>query len=186
VFVALNLSNPNFGCTTCVDLPPFLNSTSFGKLFGPLCVVANGILENTSIAELDRRLRADFNSKMKSRAYLNALKASLDGFPSPQTRAAAVDVSNVGVFNLPHPITDLWVQQTMKSRAIEGEFGILTSAVTARGTTKIMVRFQSSPTVVNARDASRAFKAIVHCLKYIPSNATVGDAIREIRAAVLG
>jgi hypothetical protein len=183
-FAALNSANSHFGCTTCVNLRPFLDIPSFGNCFAPLCVVANDATKEMTVADLDRRLREDFNSKMKQRAYSNSIKASLGGFLGARKGAAFINVSNVGTFHVAHPITDLWAQHTMKSREIEGEYALLALAIEADGQTKVVIRLQSPPTVVNGQDAARTFKAILHGLRSIRSKSTIGDAIREIREFV--
>jgi hypothetical protein len=182
---AMNPANSYLGCTTCVNLRPFLKARAFGNLFAPLCVVGNGLSNYARVADLDRSLRADFTEKMNGKAFLNTLKSSLDGMYAGTTRSAAIDVSNVGTFNITHPITDVWIQQTMRSRSIEGSFGLLTFAVAGNRPTNVVVRLQSSPTVINSKDAARTFRGILHSLQHIGPEATVRDAVKEIREIVL-
>jgi hypothetical protein len=182
---ALNPSQTGFGTSTCLNMRPFLKeNVQVGNIFVPVWVVADGISNETRIEELDRRLRRDFAAKMQQKKYINSFKACLNGIEAPPHRASYVDVSNVGVFELRHPVLDVWAQQTVKSRAGEGIISALTYGVSSREFYKIIVRMQTSPTVVNERDASRWFAALLHGLQHIRPSGTVGDAVRELRDVV--
>jgi hypothetical protein len=178
---AMNESQRTFGVSTCVNMRPFINDTSIGNLFVPLCVVADHVSDQTTIEELDKRLRDDFTTKINQKVYLSALKATLNGYQMPSTRTAFPDVSNVGVFKIADPIRDLWVQQTMKSREIEGLVAVLTFGVVTNKDSKIIVRVQTSPTVINHKDAAKTFQAILHSLRYLRPRMTIRDAIQELR-----
>lgn len=178
---AMNPSQRNFGTSTVVNMRPFINDTSIGNLVTQICVIADQVSDQTTIEELERRLRQDFTTKINQKRYLASLKAILNGYQMPPTRTAFPDTSNVGIFQIADPVVDLWIQQTMKSRPIEGLFCALTFAMATKKDSKIIVRLQTSPTVTNSKDAGRIFQAILHSLRYVRPNITVGDAIRELR-----
>jgi hypothetical protein len=73
-------------------------------------------------------------------------------------------VSNVGIFELKGPILDVWAQQSTKSRTIEESVSRLTYGVSRDGDCKIVVKLQTSPAVIDGRDASRVFRALLHLL----------------------
>jgi hypothetical protein len=180
---AVNPMEPSFATITCVNARPFLKGRSekTGNIFVPLCVTADGVTNETTIEELDRRLRRDFERKIKTKEYLASFKASLSGYGTARRKASFADVSNVGVFELEHPIVDVWAQQTMKSRTVEGLVASLSYGITSKEQNNIVVRLQTSPSVINGRDASRVFQSFMHSLQYIKPRVTVGEAIREIR-----
>jgi hypothetical protein len=173
-----------FGCSTCVNLRPFGDLPIVGNLFAPLLVIGRNISEDMTVADLSKGLRSDFTEKMKRKGYLTSLKATLNGYQMLEGRTSFVDVSNVGNFEIRAPILDLWVQQTMKSRFAEGILALLSFSVTGARGVKVIVRWQSSPTVINRADSARAFKAVLHSLQSIRPSAKVGDAIREIRQVI--
>jgi hypothetical protein len=118
---AMNPIQRNFGTSTCVNMRTFINDTSIGNIFSPLCVIADQVSDQTTIGELEKRLRSDFTKKIKQKAYLSSLKATLNGYQFPATRTALTDVSNVEIFQIEYPLVDLWIQQTMKSREISSK-----------------------------------------------------------------
>jgi hypothetical protein len=180
---AVSPLEPSFGTITCVNARPFLKSRSekTGNIFVPLCVAADGVTKDTKVGELDRRLRRDFATKIETKEYLASFKASLNGYGTARKKASFADVSNIGIFELAHPIEDVWAQQTMKSRTVEGLVASLSYGIKSKDQNKIVVRLQTSPSVIDRRDASRVFQSFLHSLQHVQPNVTVGDAIREIR-----
>jgi hypothetical protein len=168
-----------------VNLRPFANVSIVGNVFAPLFVIAKGVSDDVTVAELSQKLRNDFTKKIERKAFLDSLKMSVSGYQTLSKPAAFIDVSNVGNFEIRAPIVDLWLQQTMKSREIEDSLSLLSFSVTGGKGAKVIVRWQSSPTVFNRADSARAFKAVLHSLRYLRPSTKVGDALRELREVVI-
>jgi hypothetical protein len=56
----MNPENATVGCSTCVNVRPFVNVAIVGNVFSPLIVTANGFSDDVTVMDLRRHLRSDF------------------------------------------------------------------------------------------------------------------------------
>jgi hypothetical protein len=183
-FVAVNGSYDKLGCTTCVDVRPYCDCahSPVGNRFVSIAVLSDRTNDDTiTVSDLGRRLRKDFSEKIRTRYFAATLKGSADHFVMTSDRTAFTDLSSVGVFKLPELVADLWIQQTMLSNASEGMLPFICYSVAGKERTKVGTRLHYSPTAVNARDANRIFKSVMHSLETIPASATLREAVDELR-----
>jgi hypothetical protein len=174
----------SYGCFTWVNMRPFVNDNSVGCVAAQCSVVAEGITYETTVGELEKRLRNDFVAKLKRGYCVGGIKSIIDNVPTPRPPSVFFDVSNVGYFPTVGPFVDAWGQMTPRARFFTDNIGL--SSVTTYGNenAKLTLRYPYSQFVFTRAEASRAFRAIVHSVKNIGPEMKVGDAIRELREVV--
>jgi hypothetical protein len=87
-----------FGAHTWVSMRPYAKGAELGNHIAPMTVLAERIAPGSTVKDLEEALRRDFKDKLKKKAWLNSLKASLSGIVVPMYPSARMDISNVGYF----------------------------------------------------------------------------------------
>jgi hypothetical protein len=170
-----------FGCLTWVNVRRFMKDDSIGCSLAPCSIVAEGVSNDMTVGELEKRLRKDFIAKMKRNHFLDGVKAMVDGIPNPQPPGAHFDISNVGYFGTFGPFVDVWVQMTALAKSATGDIGLSSAVTFGNENAKLTLRYPYSQFVFTRAEASRDFKEIVHSMKHIGPKVKVGDAIRELK-----
>jgi hypothetical protein len=174
------------GCSTLLNLRPYMNPSdvnlSIGNNFVCLCIIPKKFNPKMTVAQMAAEMRKDLTEKRKAKAYFPSLKASLAGFVVPDNRTALAELSHLGNLRITEPVHDMWIQQTMRSKEIQGLMSLITWTTSGDVPSKLIARLQYCPTVMTEKDAKIVFELIVHGLKKIPDDVTVQDAFDELQS----
>lgn len=179
-----NSLQDNFGIYSCVDFRRFLPQSQISRLIN-LCFTEygigfNGVTPKMTIREVGKLFRQDFTRSLVDGRCFAAL-ANDDIIPSPETKTAYAEISNIGRFTLKKPLVDLFIQQTMKSKCVEGLFCSSSFSRNCHGKEIICTRFQQAPTAFNYEDTRIISKSVVESMKHIDPDSTIQEAYDEIR-----
>jgi hypothetical protein len=180
---AMNPNQKGWGCATWVNVRPYVNRWAVGNYAAPMSMVADGMTGEATLADLELKLRRDYNDKRKRRYVLKGLKAFIDALPVPRVSGAFFDISNVGYFPTTGPFIDTWGQMTLLARSSNSGIGMSALTVYGNDKARLTLRFPYSQLVFTRSDAVRTFRAVCHSLQHLKPNMKIKDAIRELQAA---
>jgi hypothetical protein len=167
-----------------VNVRPYLGRDDISNMIVPLTVAPRGAGEGITVGELERGFRASFDRGIKQRAWLDELKGMVTHGASDTRGSSFFDVSNVGYFPTTGPFVDTWSQSSERAMACNSALPIAAVTVFGKENARLTLRLPYSQHVFTRSDASRAFCAIRHYLQHVRRSDKVGDAIRQMRAAV--
>jgi hypothetical protein len=182
---ALSPGQSSFGCTTWVNLRPYIGNNSIGNLIGRVNLIAEGISGSATIGDLESRIRRSFEERIATKAYLKCLRAVGERKRFSIPGGAFFDVSNVGYFETRGPIVDAFGQLTVPGIAWTEVLGLSSITLFGNENARLSLRYPYSQFVFTRSDALRAVKAFVHSLQNHSQNTTIGSAIDELRSVVL-
>jgi hypothetical protein len=176
-------SQKSYGCFTWVNLRPFIKNNSICHRAGPCSIIAEGVSDQMTVGELERKLRRDFSEKIKRKYCLNGIKSIMDRYRVPKPPNTFFDVSNVGYFQTNGPFVDQCGRMTGTAR---NRNMINLTAVTTFGSenAKLGLHYGYSQFVFTRGEAERALRGIGHSLKHIGLERKIGDAISELREVI--
>ena len=184
-----------FGNSLCVDYRQYMNKSditpSNTQNTTEINVIADNIKPSTTVRELGRKLRHDLLVKKDYHNVFASYKSLLSGgYIFQPGHTSWSELSNIGRFKLSETnynysngkslITDMWVQQTMRTSFAEGVVGILAYSKDKHGENTLVTRFQQPCSVLNDQDADIVMKSILHLCKEIPIDITIQEAYDEI------
>jgi hypothetical protein len=179
--LAMNPNQTNYACSTWVNVRPEIKDNSIGAVIAPLTIRADATSLDMTVEEFEKLLRRDFSAKIKRKAHIDALKATLGGMPVPKTSGAFLDVSNVGYFPAGGDVVDCWVQQTMTAKRCISALALGVATVFGNDRARLLLRYPFSPFVFSRSDAIRGWKAVMHSLQHLNPKLKLKDAIRELQ-----
>jgi hypothetical protein len=171
----------HYGCFTWVNIRPYIKVDTVGFVVGPCSMIAEGVTDDLTIGEFQKRLRRDFTDKIKRRYWLNGVKLMATDVAMPRLPNSMFDVSNVGYFPIKGPFVDACGQMTPLASQFTPCIGLSSVTTFGNENAKLTLRYPYSQFVFTRSDAVRAYKAIVHSIQYIGLDVKIGDAIREMR-----
>ena len=179
------------GSNTCVNLRQMLNhesiDLSISNSYTRLNILAKGVTPNMTLSDAFRLLRKDFETKKSNGSFFTALKLNLVGFPADPNPGSFGQVTNVGPLKLHHPITDIWIQQSVFCRAAERCFSLLSFSVIDPPRNDIVCALRYAPSVTPLRDAVKVAKSVEYIMTSIPTTTPISEVIaaaQKIQATV--
>lgn len=181
------------GVGTCIDSRPFCtrNDLATGNMFSYLTVFAKDVTYDTTIEELCRKLRANFNYQYKNKHNLGALYNDLDAeknlpkchpLARPTGKGAVLELSKMGSFKLEGDFEDVGMSLTMRSDQCPGVMGLLSYGVVGKGMNKLITKNRYCSQNLSDSDANIFTKSLHFALENIPNYLSCGSAIERIQA----
>ena len=190
--LAVNASShkwSEFGVKTCYDLRRMTNPSdvkwSLCNHFCGIVIVPQIVDEDMTLGEFRQEFRKAFNTQLKNNGPLGFI-GWLKNLQGPRLSPVEVDgptaeVTNVGPVMLKRPVTDIWMQQTMKSTWTEGTMSLLSySIMDETGRNDVVTRLRFSPTSVRRERAEQISKAILHIAQHVPLSAPIWAIMSDI------
>lgn len=171
-------------CATCYNLRPYVKNINFGNTntFSSVNVCADAD-RDTTIGELNHRLRANFNKNIKEGTqfgYLNGVaKGTESGASMP---GIGIELSNVGQLKLGGPFTDAWMALTMRSYASPGIISYMTFAIENPevGRNDIYTQMRYPPQGLSKREAELIVRSVHYGIENFDSSMKCGEAIDKL------
>ena len=129
-----------------------------------------------SLREAGKILRKDLNKKIQRE---NIMKTIFKTFKFDKTQLLP-GLSNIGQFHLVSPINDMYIQQTMFSKAFEVEIELTTFSKISNEKNTIETNLKYSPSVISYEKGMKISKSINHILTKIPLDSTIDSVLSEI------
>ena len=169
----------NKGCSTCVDLRRFIKNPSFANCndFANLSVSCEAT-KDTTIIEMMKRLRADFNKKLNAGDVFGYVKGLRGGKPLGLSMdGLSLELSNVGRFTLGGPFKDMWINLTLRSYTSPTSTSFLNFSIDGNGRNTIYTKMRYPPQSLSDREARSIALSVQHGITNIDLNTTCGEAI---------
>ena len=178
-----------FGTSTCVDLRPHMGKPATWvncNTFSNITVQCPPITPDQTLGDMQKLTRKDFSEKLKAGVIFDYLKGIREYQIDRMGKIApppgiGIEVTNVGPVMLKRPVTDIWMQQTMKSTWTEGTMSLLSySIMDETGRNDVVTRLRFSPTSVRRERAEQISKAILHIAQHVPLSAPIWAIMSDI------
>jgi hypothetical protein len=182
---AFNGRTTNTSCSTCMDLRSFYETpASWGNTvaFAAMNADAHAYGESGTFGGLRRRLREDFDGRMRRKEYLSYLKG-VSGIgqiaPSP---GLSIELSNLGLVRAKRPFVDVWMQETCSAEIRMGFICLQSTQVeTASGKSPLIQRLRYARGDISEREALLWTRMVAFAMKSFDASTEVGQAIAELR-----
>ena len=180
---AFNNDFSSQGCSTCVNLRPFMkhsptfcDTNNFSNL-----TLSSHATKDTTVLEMMKQIRADFNMRMKSGelfGYLKGMQMSSEAKPIP---GIGIQLSNVGRFKLGGPFVDLFLNCTMSSYVTPNNTYVTTYSIEGPKRNDIITSTRYTSSVISDKDMQIITKSIHYGMENIPLNITCGEALERLK-----
>lgn len=166
------------GSKCCVDMRKYMKNVDekVGNNFSVANVVMKKVNGSCSLREAGKILRKDLNKKIQRE---NIMKTIFKTFKFDKTQLLP-GLSNIGQFHLVSPINDMYIQQTMFSKAFEVEIELTTFSKISNEKNTIETNLKYSPSVISYEKGMKISKSINHILTKIPLDSTIDSVLSEI------
>ena len=181
------------GVLTCLDSRPFIkrNDLSTANMFSMLNVFAENINYDSSVSDLQKALRENFNFQYKNKHNFGIMYASLNGedpFISDSksennidhTKGANIEISKMGAFHLEGCFEDVGISINLGSDAPE-TMGYLAYGVTGKGKNIIVSKNRYAPSNLSLNDTEIYTRSVLYALENLDTNMSCGKAIEKLQ-----
>lgn len=176
---AFNDKFDNCGVATCIDLRQFLLKYDFNiaNCFSHISVAAHATKDDT-VEELMKRMRADFNLKVKQGTHIGELKALQMGNNSkPLLPGVGIDISLIGSMKVEGPFNDVWVQPNLLDHGFAGVVTYFGFSVEKDGENIIHGRFRHSSSTCSDKEAEILVNSLHYGIENVFPSMKIGEAI---------
>lgn len=180
---AFNNTLERFGCATLVDLRRYNlqnkkvnNMQNYYSIVGPEAEANKG----QTLRDLGEAIRSDFISRMNNDQQFAFFRNDIQD-AIPEKKGIGIEVSNLGIFNLKPPISDLWATLRMRDEDASNKISLLNWSVYNESNKEWIGLLRYSLSQVKDISAKAIGEGVRFAMQNIPLSTTVGDAIKEIQ-----
>lgn len=191
---ANNGSFGNFGVETCINLRYFVpgGSKICGNIFAESLIVAHDTSPKQTLGSLVKQMRAGLERIKDPRtaaAYVAAMTgtgpAACEGptvdFGVSSSSGLVCETSCIGHIEAPKPITDVWIQQTMRAVIPQTILPVISWTKNVDGELKALTRVQIPLTAISRAEAMKFHAGLNYVLTDITDDVPLDVAVEAVR-----
>ena len=173
------------GLHTCVDLRKFVKGKwglEKGNLFSVIDIVAENVTLDTTIREVMRKTRNYFNQRIKDNAQFGYFKHLNDKFdPSQIIYKARPSMSNLGLFKLGGPISDVFIKDSLIAPPDEyPRSDFIHYGIIDKDRNDCVTLFEYNQNQFSPREAKLLVNSVHYGLRNIELDDSCGKAIEKL------
>ena len=196
MILACSAYNGNFdnkGVFTCLDSRPFANKNDLttANMFSMLNVFAENINYDSSVSDLQKALRKNFEFQYRNKHNLGILYSWLNpsnrfnsvGKESKEidhTKGANIEISKMGSFHLEGCFEDVGMSIHLGTQTPE-VMGYLAYGVTGKGKNILVSKNRYTPSNLSHNDMQIYTKSVLYALENIDTHISCGKAIEKLQ-----
>ena len=173
------------GLHTCVDMRKFINGKwglEQGNLFSVVDVIAKDATLDTTIRDVMRQTREYFNQRINDGAQFGFFKHFLDPLDrSKVINTARPSISNLGVFKLGGPLTDMYIKDNLTvspNDYIRSDF--VHYGIICGDRNEVVTQFGYNPNLISKREGQLFLHSVHYGLKNLDLDTTCGEAMEKL------
>ncbi|OHS94943.1 hypothetical protein TRFO_38896 [Tritrichomonas foetus] len=179
------------GIASCMDMRGYLkNKPTLGHclFISSLTNRVDNISPNMSLFDVGRKLRQSFQERLSLGKHFSFIKAGSPGVKHEFLKGRPLEISNVGAFNIRHPISDVYI--SLHTDDFPDHTHITLTGFSrqkydtngkAEGENKIHFRMMYNPNQIGGREMEAFGRTVEHNLQNLTFGQTVGDAYETAR-----
>ncbi|OHT06002.1 hypothetical protein TRFO_26074 [Tritrichomonas foetus] len=186
-------SKDKLGCTSCVNLRPFItkemmqkyvpdnNEFSIGNCFTSPTVFADNVDQDQTIGNLMKQLRSNFKNSLRNGQLQSAVKVLIEGFPFLSNDVIFHQNSNVGTMKAPKEVVDLHINNRIRSTSFQVLACLISYGKKSFGKDVMVPRFHYAPTTGSDLDYKKIYESAKFILKEVTANMTLRETYKQIQ-----
>jgi hypothetical protein len=150
--------------------------------FAALNADAGSYGESGTFGGLRRRLRENFDDRVRQKEYLGYVKGLAMIGPMVPPPGLSIELSNLGLVKAKSPFVDIWIQQTCPAEVKNGFISLQsTQTETPSGRSPLIQRLRYSGGDISEREAMLWTRMVAMAMKSFNASTEVGRAIAELK-----
>lgn len=177
---AFNGEYKNFGIATCVNLRQFMDYHTMDQcdLFSKIYAIVKSHGTDETIDSVVTRFRNDFMDRIEYKELFRHIKYFDNSKKQPPY--LGLEVSNIGVIDLPDGFEDLFIGLQMTQYYCTAEVCALSYTIKKKDRTIFRTRMRYPPSRCDDKQARIFTKSVEYFLLNIPLSAKIGEALKEL------